>query len=190
MKGLKLHVFFALAGIVIAGAAQKASAQVNIHVGIGVPAPPPVVVAPAPVVAVAPVCPYGYYDYAPYNCAAFGYYGPQWFVGGAFIGAGAWFHGPVGFHGYVDRRFDPRYGYRGYCPRRGERADWGRHAGWERNFHGSEQRVEYRHDNGHHYGEYKDHDHGDHGDHGHYDDHGHHDDHHDDHGHGRGHDHN
>jgi len=24
-----------------------------------------------------PVCPYGYYDFAPYNCAAYGYYGAE-----------------------------------------------------------------------------------------------------------------
>jgi hypothetical protein len=34
-----------------------------------------------------PACPYGYYDYAPYNCAPYGYYGPEWFSGGVFIGA-------------------------------------------------------------------------------------------------------
>jgi len=26
----------------------------------------------------APVCPYGYFDYAPYDCAPYGYYGPDW----------------------------------------------------------------------------------------------------------------
>ena len=40
-----------------------------------------------------PACPYGYYDYAPYRCAPYGYYGPEWFNGGVFIGAGPWFHG-------------------------------------------------------------------------------------------------
>jgi len=35
-----------------------------------------------------PVCRYGYYDYYPYACAPYGYYGPDWFVGGVFIGAG------------------------------------------------------------------------------------------------------
>jgi hypothetical protein len=68
----------------------------------------------------APVCPYGYYDYAPYSCAPYGYYGPEWFLGGLFIGAGPWFHGPVGFGGHVDHRFDGRRGYRGPIPERGE----------------------------------------------------------------------
>jgi hypothetical protein len=69
----------------------------------------------------APDCPYGYYDYAPYDCAAYGYYGPDWFVGGAFIGAGPWFHGPSGFYGHVDNRYDPHNGYVGPKPARGER---------------------------------------------------------------------
>ena len=40
-----------------------------------------------------PVCEYGYYDYAPYPCAPYGYYGPSWFSSGVFIGAGPWYHG-------------------------------------------------------------------------------------------------
>ena len=46
----------------------------------------------------------GYFDYAPYDCAPYGYYGPDWFVGGVFIGAGPWFHGPHGCYGHVDNR--------------------------------------------------------------------------------------
>ena len=67
----------------------------------------------------APVCPYGYFDYAPYDCAPYGYYGPDWFNGGIFIGAGPWFHGPRGFYGHVDNRYDPHYGYHGPLPGRG-----------------------------------------------------------------------
>jgi len=70
-------------------------------------------------VGVAPVCPYGYFDYEPYDCAPYGYYGPDWFVGGVFIGAGPWFHGPHGFYGHVDNRYDPRQGYHGPLPERG-----------------------------------------------------------------------
>ena len=68
-----------------------------------------------------PVCPYGYFDYAPYDCAPYGYYGPDWFIGGLFIGAGPWFHGPRGFYGHVDNRYDPRHGYHGPLPDRGAR---------------------------------------------------------------------
>ena len=70
----------------------------------------------------APVCPYGYFDYEPYDCAPYGYYGPDWFVGGVFIGAGPWFHGRAGFHGHVDNRFDPHHGYNGPLPGRGSHA--------------------------------------------------------------------
>ncbi len=72
-------------------------------------------------IGVEPVCPYGYFDYAPYDCAPYGYYGPDWFVGGIFLGAGPWFHGPHGFFGHVDNRFDPRHGYHGPVPERGAR---------------------------------------------------------------------
>src|SRR6185437_1256224 len=47
----------------------------------------------------APVCPWGYYNYYPYACAPYGFYGPSWFIGGLFIGAGPWYHGYWG-HGY------------------------------------------------------------------------------------------
>ena len=67
-------------------------------------------------VGLAPDCPYGYFDYSPYDCAPYGYYGPDWFVGGAFIGAGPWFRGPQGFFGHVDNRFDPHNGYAGPAP--------------------------------------------------------------------------
>ncbi|HZC22260.1 MAG TPA: hypothetical protein VE866_02895, partial [Candidatus Binatia bacterium] len=33
-----------------------------------------------------PVCQYGYYGFAPYACAPYGYYNPDWFVSGVFIG--------------------------------------------------------------------------------------------------------
>ena len=68
-----------------------------------------------------PVCPYGYYDFAPYDCAPYGYYGPEWFTGGVFIGAGPWFHGPRDFNGHVDNRFDPHHGYAGPHPEHGDR---------------------------------------------------------------------
>ena len=69
----------------------------------------------------APICPYGYYEVPPYNCAPDGYYGPEWFSGGLFIGAGPWYHGPGRFYGHVDHNLDYRKGYRGAFPARGER---------------------------------------------------------------------
>jgi hypothetical protein len=68
----------------------------------------------------APVCPYGYYEAPPYNCAPDGYYGPEWFSGGIFIGAGPWFHGPDHFYGHVDHHLDYREGYHGRFPARNE----------------------------------------------------------------------
>jgi hypothetical protein len=73
-------------------------------------------------IGVEPGCSYGYYDYAPYNCSPYGYYGPDWFNGGVFIGAGPWFHGGRGFYGHVDNRYDPRRGYAGPMPARGDQA--------------------------------------------------------------------
>ena len=96
----------------------------------------------------APVCPYGYYDYAPYECAPYGYYGPEWFRGGVFIGAGPWFHGPAHFHGYVDNHYDPHYGYHGAYPHHGEHDNWdhGHWAGHPRGeFHGNEMRDGHGH---------------------------------------------
>jgi hypothetical protein len=68
-----------------------------------------------------PICPYGYYETPPYSCAPDGYYGPEWFSGGVFIGAGPWYHGPAHFYGPVDHRLDYRKGYRGAFPARGAR---------------------------------------------------------------------
>jgi hypothetical protein len=84
----------------------------------------------------APVCPYGYYDYAPYPCAPYGYYGPEWFSGGVFVGAGPWFHGPENFRGSVDNHFDAHAGYKGPFPEHGEHAV--EHPKAE--FHGNEMR--------------------------------------------------
>ena len=96
----------ALAAIFLLAPAPRASAQVSLSVNIGP----------------APVCPYGYFDYAPYDCAPYGYYGPEWFSNGIFIGAGPWFHGPRNFHGHVNNRFDPHHGYHGALPHRGAHA--------------------------------------------------------------------
>jgi len=92
-----------LSGVALGALAVMPAARPQISVDIGV----------------APDCPYGYFDYPPYDCAPYGYYGPDWFVGGIFLGAGPWFHGPHGFHGHVDNRYDPHHGYNGPIPGRG-----------------------------------------------------------------------
>ena len=38
-----------------------------------------------------PDCPWGYYTVYPYDCAPYGYYGPQWFYRGIFVGVGPWY---------------------------------------------------------------------------------------------------
>ena len=87
-----------------------------------------------------PVCPYGYYDFAPYQCAPWGYYGPEWFVNGIFIGAGPWYHGHHDFYGHVDNHFDPHHGYHGPYPARGERPNPEHFSHHADNFHGNEMR--------------------------------------------------
>jgi hypothetical protein len=89
-------------------------------------------------VGVAPDCPYGYYDYAPYNCVPDGYYGPEWFHAGAFIGVGPWFHGNDDFQGKVDNSYDPQHGYNGEMPKRGDKASETRKSPAE--FKGNESR--------------------------------------------------
>jgi hypothetical protein len=60
----------AVAGICLTAATPRTEAQISINIGP------------------APVCPYGYYEAPPYHCAPYGYYGPEWFTGRVFIGAG------------------------------------------------------------------------------------------------------
>src|SRR5258707_2041788 len=84
MRYLKYAALFG----VLLFAAGNANAQWRVGVGVG-----PVYdgyYGPAP------VCEYGYYDYYPYSCAPYGYYGSDFFVDGIFIGAGPWYNG---FHG-------------------------------------------------------------------------------------------
>jgi len=83
-------------------------AQVSFGIGVG----PGYVGGP-------PVCEYGYYDYYPYACAPYGYYGPNYFVNGLFIGVGPWagYYGGRGYYGrgyygrgYYGRGYDRGYG--------------------------------------------------------------------------------
>jgi hypothetical protein len=99
------YLFFLLSALFFAAPPQPAQAQIAVQIG-----PPP-------------VCPYGYFDYPPYDCAPYGYYGPEWFPNGMFIGAGPWYHGRERFWGHVDNRYDRHHGYRGEYPRRGDRYD-------------------------------------------------------------------
>ena len=55
-------------------------------------------------IGVQPSCAYGYYDYAPYACAPYGYYGPGYFYNGIFLGMGPWAGWGYG-HGWGGHRF-------------------------------------------------------------------------------------
>src|SRR5580704_10719158 len=107
MKYLRYVALLALLTLPMA----YSQAEVRVGVGIGV----------GGYVAGPPVCAYGYYPDAPYGCAPYGYYGPSWFAGGVFIGAGPWYHGyghpfyPRPYaRGYVGR-FEGR-GFNGHAP--------------------------------------------------------------------------
>ncbi len=105
MSRIKHPALAAVVAVCFVLMACSATAQVSVQIG-----PPP-------------DCPYGYYDFPPYACAPYGYYGPEWFPNGVFIGVGPWFHGPAHFHGHVDNHFRSDHGYRGPLPQRGERPD-------------------------------------------------------------------
>jgi hypothetical protein len=125
MKNFKYLALVAVAGMFFtATTASKTEAQVSIAIDVGA----------------APNCPYGYYDYAPYACSPYGYYGPEWFSGGTFIGAGSWFHGPDNFQGHVNNRFDAQRGYRGARPNPGDKPEPSKRLDKVSHFKGNEMR--------------------------------------------------
>ena len=85
MRGLKTLLASAA---LCAGLALAPTANAQISIGIGIQ----------------PVCPYGYYDYAPYACSPMGFYGSGYFYNGIFLGMGPW--GGWGYsHGWGGHRF-------------------------------------------------------------------------------------
>ena len=65
---------------------SKAKSQVEVNIGVQ------------------PVCQYGYYDYAPYACAPYGFYDDGYFYNGIFLGVGPW-SGWGYSHGWGGHRF-------------------------------------------------------------------------------------
>ena len=88
MRGMKTILATSAAALAIAlMPAPKANAQVSVGVDIGrLPSAPTAITTTLPTTALPTAI-----------------YGPEWFNGGVFIGAGPWFHGPHGFRGGVDR---------------------------------------------------------------------------------------
>ena len=123
--------YVALLAICMFAAAVPSQAQ-RVVVGVGVG---PAYVGPAP------VCAYGYYGYYPYACAPYGYYGPDYFVSGIFIGAGPWFHGFYGRPGFYGRGY---YG-RGYYGRGFEGRERFEHRGFRDGDRGFEGRRGFEH---------------------------------------------
>ncbi|HXZ31952.1 MAG TPA: hypothetical protein VEH30_06700 [Terriglobales bacterium] len=77
-----------------------------------------------------PVCASGYYGHYPYACAPRGYYAPNWFVGGVFIGAGPWYRSYYGPGVYRPRFYGPRWYGGGWSgPHVYARGWYGYHAG-------------------------------------------------------------
>ena len=118
MKYLRYLALLAAFIFVMAPATKSSQANAQVAVGVGIGAPG--YIAP-------PACAYGYYDYYPYSCVPYCYYGPDWFVGGVFIGAGPWFH-----HGWYPGVYRGGYGYRGGVAYRGGYAAHG-----NASFHGN-----------------------------------------------------
>ena len=86
--------------------------QAQVSIGVGIHIGPDYGLYHAP-----PVCEWGFYPDYPFGCAPYGYYGPEWFVDGVFIGAGPWnnfyyarpvYYRPYYFRSvwYVDRFHD------------------------------------------------------------------------------------
>ena len=110
MRRTKILGLAAVLGILLMIPAASTQAQVRVGVAVG-----PVAVGVGPAyIGPPPVCAYGYYPYAPYACAPYGYYGPEWFDNGIFLGVGPWYG--WGWHHGWDRGGWGRgyYGGRGF----------------------------------------------------------------------------
>jgi hypothetical protein len=114
---MRYFKYFALLAVLVMVPAVYSHGQVAVGVRIG----PDYGLYNAP-----PVCDYGFYPDYPYGCAPYGYWGPDYFVDGVFIGVGPWYNfyhryprywgGYFVGGGFRDRgfrRFDRDRGFRG-----------------------------------------------------------------------------
>jgi hypothetical protein len=139
MRHLK---YLALLVALIALAAAPSQAQVSVRVHIG----PDYGYYHVP-----PACPYGYYPDYPFGCAPYGYWGPEYFVNGVFIGAGPWYRFYYVHPAFYRRWYGPGYVYfpreRHFHRFRGR--DWDdddRGGDHDRGWHGHKHHHEHDHD--------------------------------------------
>lgn len=112
------------AAVLLAGLAMAPAARAQIVIGFGTPPP---------------VCAYGYYEYPPYACAPYGFYGRGYFYNGIFLGVGPW-AGWGYAHGWGGHRFHD-YGGGRYHGRGGWEANHGHFVhGYDDRGHGGEHR--------------------------------------------------
>jgi len=96
--------YLALLAILVLPAAYS-HAQVSIGVQIG----PSYGIYNAP-----PVCEWGFYPDYPFGCAPYGYWGPEYFADGVFIGVGPWYNFYYTHPGFYRRYYVNRgFGYYG-----------------------------------------------------------------------------
>ncbi len=75
MRYLRILAVLAVLGVFLIPAAPTQAQGFSVGIGVG-----PVAVGVGPAyVGPAPVCAYGYYPFAPYACAPYGYYNPDYF---------------------------------------------------------------------------------------------------------------
>lgn len=87
----KIRSSFTLLALVAAGATLYAQQGAPVVPGPATHAHQP----GQPIPLQEPNCPYGYYSFAPYQCAPPGFYSPVWFTDGRFTGAGPWYRNTV-----------------------------------------------------------------------------------------------
>src|SRR5437762_5086806 len=127
---MKYLRFVALLGICLFFASFANAQRVFVGVGVG----PGYYYGPA-YYGPPPDCVYGYYDYYPYACAPYGFWGPDYFVNGVFVGVGPWWGRGRGFHGrgfgrgFHGRGFDRGFRGRGFAGRRFDHRGFGGRGG-------------------------------------------------------------
>lgn len=138
LKNLLLSLL--VVSVMTLGMVTTSSAQVAFGINIGRrPRARAVIIVNQP-----PVCQYGYYDYEPYECAPYGFYGEGYFYNGVFLGVGPW--GNWGYeHGWGGHRFEGEGGgqyrgqYRGH-EYRGDRVRSHDNRGYRNSGHANERR--------------------------------------------------